>query len=1132
MVATTIMLCLADRVETKQGDPRVDIRLLNNRRKVVSYGNRLFCDTHNHEGNNLRHRWGSATLYRKYFQDYRNFLARPDTVARGLIENATENSGDLAAEHPFIVCTDLSLFYDRVSPALLQHALDGLSHGSEEEPFFAFAKSMLKWQWHIRDRAAVEQYEADNDLIGFSKGVSLPQGLVAAGFFANVVLLALDDLVINHFRRDIAPGIRLHDCCRYVDDIRLVVSTTATVRPETVGKRVCDWLQRQINVTAPGLTLAEEKTRTISFGDGTPQLIRIGATMNRIQTAISGGFDAMEGERILDTVQSLIKSQPAAFADDADSKWYMSPVPDVRDDTLARFCAGRFRTTYRSLRPLLESADIDAGNEGTLMHSQKELDDQARSFALGLIDRWAQDPANIRVLKIGLDVWPHVEALKAVLELLDRHVWSEHEPTNATRVALYCLAEIFRAGATETGIVESTESLHGEINIAEYRALLRAEAQRVMSSERRSPWYLRQQAFLFLAATGSIGDAYDAVDDLPSYYSALGSLLSDNPLEEKAEAFATAAILVRRALRAQDEAVGIVLQRLNGRSRGDIREKLLNIGVRDLSFLEDILNARSNLEAEVEDWLLIDLGRLRQAAGRKLPTPASGKSLASWIQEDTLMGPLRNELTLVRFAAKFLEQWQIAGRDLVVITPSQVYVDLTDSANYSTKNVNAVAIAEDTVATKRSIYRTPGWCPAEDRWRLQLGYLLRFILAGRADYTRPVLTSGWREGRTGYRPPENHWYLRRYGFFNAQQAFGDDWLPISDWVEDLLIALLGWPGCQRGRLTSGVHKGLGGTLELLKTRISQLEELQGRRTGLLILPVSFASIRDCSSIRACVAQTAIPGTEELATLQGDPMLNHPEVRGRHRNHLAAVLMAVRTMVSAQASHRREEPRLDWLILPELAVHPSDVRTHLIPFARAHKSVILTGLTYQKLQPGRSPVNSALWLMPEHSPQHGLQMRVRRQGKRYLAPDEEKLDVEGFRPCQWLIEYPSTHRRRRLRLTASICYDATDLRLASDLRDKSDVFAIPALNKDVRTFDRMALALHYHMFQLVVVANNGEYGGSSAYWPKLDRHERRIFHLHGQQMSVAFLEIDGSLLDRHSGGSSWKHPPAGLEFLSD
>ena len=44
VLATALMLCLADRVETLQGDPRRPVRDQESRRQVVSYGNRLFCD--------------------------------------------------------------------------------------------------------------------------------------------------------------------------------------------------------------------------------------------------------------------------------------------------------------------------------------------------------------------------------------------------------------------------------------------------------------------------------------------------------------------------------------------------------------------------------------------------------------------------------------------------------------------------------------------------------------------------------------------------------------------------------------------------------------------------------------------------------------------------------------------------------------------------------------------------------------------------------------------------------------------------------------------------------------------------------------------------------------------------------
>ena len=1129
VIATGIMLCLADRVETLQGDTRLDFKSAENRSAVVSYGNRLFCDKEERSEVRLRHRWGSSKLYRRYFQDYRTFLERPESVARELIRDTTEGGSAPSVQRPFIVCTDLSKFYDRVRPRLLTRALVALRNGSDEQAFFAFASDMLRWQWDVDDEREVKRYENENELssVGFSEGLSLPQGLVAAGFFSNVVLLPLDELVVAHFGQEVVPGVHLHDYCRYVDDIRLVVSTIEAPNPSWVGDQVRNWLQELVDETASGLKLNSQKTTTIGFGETAPRLIRIGATMDRIQTAVSGGFDAIEGERILDTVQSLIKSQPAAFADDDDSKWYLSPVPDVRDDTVARFCARRFRTTYRSLRPLLDGTDTGADGERGLIRTQAELDRQARSFAVSLIDRWVKDPSNIRVLRIGLDVWPHHEALEAVLGLLRGHIWSDDPAKGSVRTAWYCLSEIFRAGAAETGMVESLESLHGGIEIGKYRAVLEFEARSVLS-EKELPWYLRQQAFLFLAAIGRVGDLNVGIDDLPRHYGALVSFLSADSSQEDHAVFAAAAILVRRTLRGREESVGLVLGRLYGRDAQEIGGKLTAIGMRDLSFLEEILEAREQLEAEVDPGLLLALGRWPMG---KDQDRGPGKSIVEWVRKDAELGPLRNELTLLRFAKKFLGEWEATGRYMEVITPSQVYVDLPALRSNDTANVRAVTIVESAVTRDYSIYSPPDWCPESERWRLQLGYLLRFILAGRPDYTRPIGIPTWREGKDVYRPPESHWYLRRYGFFNGQQAFGDNWLPISDWTEDLLLALLRWPGCRPGRLAADVAGGIHTTVKTIEARISWLEKLQGTRTGLLVLPVSFRRGTRPPSIHACVAQTVVPGMSDFESYPCDPTLSDPGIRGRHRSHLATTLRAVRTMVNGRASHLGGKPRLDWLILPELAVHPMDIRTHLIPFARVYKALILTGLTYHELWTGGPLVNSALWIMPEYSSEHGLQTRTRRQGKQHLAPDERKYNVEGCRPCQWLIEYPSERNDRDYRLTASVCYDATDLHLASDLRDKSDVLAIPALNKDVKTFDRMALALHYHMFQLVIVANNGGFGGSSAYWPKRVQHRRQIFHVHGQpQMSIAFLEIGSELLDRHSGGKGWKHPPAGLEFI--
>lgn len=75
VVATALMLCLADRIETIQGDPRKSIDKQDSRKRVISYGNRLFCSN---DDELLYHRWGSTKLYRAYFQDYRKFVSRPE----------------------------------------------------------------------------------------------------------------------------------------------------------------------------------------------------------------------------------------------------------------------------------------------------------------------------------------------------------------------------------------------------------------------------------------------------------------------------------------------------------------------------------------------------------------------------------------------------------------------------------------------------------------------------------------------------------------------------------------------------------------------------------------------------------------------------------------------------------------------------------------------------------------------------------------------------------------------------------------------------------------------------------------------------------------------------------------------
>ncbi len=1148
VLATAIMLCLANRVETLQGDPasrRSPIRDQEVRKRVLSYGNRLFCDA---DKGKLFHRWGSAKLYRAYYEDYRTFLSRPIMSAK----SSDKPNGKVV----YIVHADLRQFYDRVRPVLLAETLDRIRMEGDDSAFFSLAKSLLNWGWDSRDEGDVLMYAKQAELEEFSR-VALPQGLVASGFFANAVLLPFDAVLRDAIGAEFIRGFHLVDVCRYVDDLRIVMApaTGKSISRAEIQSEVENWINGVLDDKVPGLSLSPDKTLVAAFGGDDQPLIPQSTKMNHIQSAISGGFDAVGGDGILRAIQGLISAQKSPGTDDGKG-WRFAPVPDVRDETVARFSAGRYRTTFRSIRPLLEDQPTyglqsDVGEEmpnvprPASARTKHELDEDARAFALGLIERWVEDPSNVRLLRIGLDLWPDVEVLRDILAKLHPFMQKGGRRKEPRRIAWYCLAEVLRAGATETGFVPHEESLPSQINLKAYRQELGKEAARLVNLPARTiPWYVRQQALLFLAVFDPKGVPVTRVGTMPEtrLYREIIRFLRGDRERLRSSSFATLAILSRRAFVNRARAIELTRPGLNAARK---RQLML----RDASFLLEMIE-------DGTDSIFIDNlpARAREYLGLSfVASGAEHETLADLVLSVRPNGLLRNELSLLRFAAAFLQQWQKLQSWPEVITPGQVLLKRTETP--AAIREDDLKITGSRTDASGSMYEVPTWCATSMRWRFQLGFLLRFILAQHPDFTRPVHPASWKDDEPVYRPAGSHWYQRLYGLYNGQPDFGDDWAPITDWTENFLLALLHWPGCRVPEEFEWLQQGIDTARSCINRRVAELEGQRGSATQTLILPLRArrpTAANKPRSLRACVVQTVVPADNNFSP--ADLALNDTAIRRQHRNHLSAALAAVDRMLVLRDTHKQSEGRLDWLILPELAVHPADVRTHLIPFARAHRAIILAGLTYEEIVKGQPLINSALWVIPEWSNAYGLQIRTRRQGKQYLAPNEQDFNagrknvLRGFRPCQWLIGYPWSAKNsvRPAWLTASVCYDATDLGLAADLRDKSDIFAIPALNRDTKTFDQMALALHYHMFQLVIVANNGQYGGSNAYWPKKEAHVRQVFHTHGQpQASISFLEIDdiGAYLDRKEsavaqGGLSgeelaitptdWKYPPAGLK----
>ena len=1140
-------------MENLQGDPEILVNKPELRRKVISYGHRLYCGPN---GGPLRHRWGSSKLYRAYYTDYRAFVTRPETVFKALSEPKDPRI--------YVIHADLKQFYDKVRPMTLLSAVRGIRQGRDDPLFFRLLKSLFDWKWHDDDHDTVQAYVSKHDLAGFDR-IALPQGLVAAGFFANIVLLSFDEALRDAFGTEIPTGIRLVDACRYVDDLRILVALDREPDKASQGAKakfedrvkddVTEWLTQVLSDTSDNLCLNREKAEIAQIGGDERVYIPQSARMRRIQRAVSGGFGVFGGEEILGKVKGLMRHQKACGAADG---WQFAPVPDVPYGTVARFSANKYRTTYRSMRPLVpdEGAQAAPSNRPDPYWTREppgkgptrnELDEDARIFAYELAGMWICDPSNIWLLRVGLDIYPDVTLLGEVLKLLRQHTDTGDESSPTTWTAWYCLAEILRAAATETGLVPDPDSLPAPINLDSYREELGKEVKRLVGlTEEEIPWYLRQQALLFLAAWDPGSVDLDQELDHPhlSHYWALIGYLQGQGDPTKTEEFATSAVIARRCCGDRERAIRLARRGLSSDLITDLADKDPDL-VLELREAAPVAVDTAALPVRVREDLCLD------------PRESAENTLANVVLMSHPLSPIRNELSLLEFAVRFLKCLGDLDPRPSVITPGQVIVTLGVEVLDGVKSVEAVHIARSQDDLDDSIYEPPKWCPPEELWRFQLGFLLRFVLSGRPDFTRLVRPPGWRDSEPAYSPALSHRYRRLHGLYSGQPAFGDEWLPITDWFENFLLALLRWPGCNGPKGFECVSQSINATADKIEARLKRLKRNQGRSSKALILPLSCRRPTDESddrSLRACVVQTAFP--EDKNFKASDLALNCRSVRRKHRRHLTDALDSVRSMLGLQASYTESGEGLDWLILPELAVHPNDVRAHLVPFARDNRTIILTGLTYDNMIDGQPLINSALWIIPEWSKSNGLQMTFRRQGKRHLAKLERKFNaggkniVTGCRPCQWVINYPwfpPGTQGDPLRLATALCYDATDIALATDLKGVADVLAIPALNRDINTFDNMAKALNYLLFQLVIVVNNGQYGGSCAYWPKKGAHVRRIFHTHGQyQTTINFIDIKhvGQFVRRRDAllpeakqsdselGSGWKHPPAGLQKTTE
>jgi hypothetical protein len=1142
VLATAVMLCVADAVESLQGstDPSHYPSTTAARKHVFSYGNRLFCDwTSGPEGKKqARFRWGNATTYSQFFMDYERFLERPASVCREVLPS-------LQGQRLFVVKLDLAKFYDCVDQARVLERLkstwasyakdfclpQATADQDDQDAFWLATERVLRWSWQADDSKKV------NDLT-----MGLPQGLIASGFLANAYMHGFDRVVAdkigteidvsnigNQLLDDGLATVKVLHYCRYVDDMRLVVALpakeAANLPMEHLAAGISAWINQELAAYEGNgcrLSTKREKSEAVAWEDFAVQ----GSTsqfMRGVQGQISTAPDPTTLLQATGSLDHLLWLADALNEDaqvDGNSlalSRIALPKVDVRDDTIRRFAANRLRQVLRLRRSMAdpELPGLDAMSSAEVSEL-RALDHEMEAVARKLVACWSRNPGLVSVLRCGLDIFPSVELLRPVIEALSSKVTKLNKPSKETRVALYVLADLFKAAAVETGL-HRPESYPEDSDIHAYRAELVQLALNLVS-EPELPWYLQQQIALFMAVMQFPIDLPRKQVELNQYIKLHSALRYEIPKKPDADSL-TAGLLVLRITGERAKFVIWLGHWLDKLTKAQAETLVDQVAMIEPAVLTDVLRAHS-VTAKTKTktkkaWL--------KRVSVHVPWTASldhSESLAEWrpgrrslaritahpenpfVQENAL---LKLASALLRDGVQALEDDRICVHKINVECSDQWPSIQSPECALNVSFIDGVTYAPPWT-------ETPPWVQADMRWAYRLGRLLRAAIVGESDYTSrhyPLRENTFDR----YRGLQSSWYKRRMGLMPLTAGLGAEPTPISPWLNELIMRLLQWPGLELQRDEVAEFATIKRPADLLKL-IAQRQLVQRGFYGKLsrlpayLLPVDGNTSMDLQRFKVALVQTLMPKDVDFSST--DPLLWTPDYRSRHRAHLASMCRLITQQLAASrfAAKRPDVERarkLDLIVFPELAIHPDDMWL-LKRLSDSTGAVIFAGQTFIQHPYFKKPINRAVWLLRQAT-KAGRSIATVYQGKQNGIPWELSNGVVGHRPYQVVVQF-SDKRGITANLTGAICYDATDLKLSADMRDISDGFVIAALNKDINTFDTMASALQFHMYQPVMLANTGQYGGSTAQAPFKEHHERHIAHVHGNnQATVSLFEVD-------------------------
>jgi len=1132
------VIALADIVETVQGDTRLDA-IEARKQNVASYGNRLLCEWNVgvSGSSTAEFTWGNAATFRKYFLDYQQFMQRPLDICR--FHSPMRGEGIELG----VVSLDLKGFYDVIAIEDVLLSLKKLckSNGHKNDKgFWQAIEQMFSWDW---DKTST----VSSDLIGETIPDGLPQGLVASGFYANAYMHCFDQHVLDEIksrRGKTESGLQILDYCRYVDDLRFVVEGDTAMPQSSVVKEVENWLRPHIETYISTQSCNESKSSYTSLAELESRTMRP-TVMAAIQEKLSGPVDVESLEEASNSIDGLLDTitdsterarDPETAEDSAQSLPPLATIHVVhhlvRDDTVIRFGSYRKLKTLRMLR-FYHSAESAGISNNHLRRIDSEMEINARR----MIRLWSRDPSLAIVLRHAFNLFPSptllspvIDSLKDTLRIRSGRVSKKKkaaakEPKYSFEVlvAFYTAAELFKAGVVETGIDVAEEQLPDTADIHEYREILGDLAEYLLLNS-KPPWYVIEQAVLFLLSIGRLPEKTNQIlGGSDPDYMRLVKLAANTSQPTRKD---LPLILVLDQLQGNRKQTIRKLAKLVGSEEGDAVSELAKIWLANPDLCQELFEFTSHrkeyhgVHEKLREAMPEDCGENRY----KTRDLKSSETLFAVMRARN--NPFYQEtaaLQLLRILAK-----KVYDGDLPEDTlhPSGLVLKSKswDGLKRPSKK-KRLSVESNEVSMDDARYELPSWLHGERRKMYSIGRVVRAAMLGVMDYTTSAANTD--RMRDGYHGCRTSWYKRQHGMFGGLALSRWEACSCSPWMESLLMHLLRWPGC-RSQI-DGEFAGVDDIPSLIRhvdDRIEGLRKQYGRASKLPIYDIVATTVNSKASVLSmALVQTVRPTKQDLITHGAE--LDSGIIRPMHRSHLASLLRLTWEHARLRPSYGKKE-LLDIVVLPEISVHRDDLDL-VERFIDATNAIVFCGLVFYEHDRLKRLVNTGLWILPERTGT-GRRFRYLLQGKHNMTKDEKKLGIVPHRPHQYVLHFGLDGGRKPIAISGAICFDATDLKLAADLRNQTDMLIVSAHNQDVPTFDSMANALSWHMFQHVVIVNSGEFGGTVVAAPYRERHERTLVAEHGgMQAAISIIDVDLSDYQkmRQVSPKPLKSPPAGF-----